>query len=267
MNVVGVTTFTGFSQAVVKVDQIYDNVGDVLKITGVSSETYQGYNDLYRITGIGTTGTSITVSSASTVTGFSTTGIGGTNTTGSYLYLTGASLGIQTSTFSYTNVSGIATVITEQRHGLKADTKVRFAGFTTASEIYNGSWVVNEILTATSFSAIVGVGTTVPTATGTPWVFPEGYTSRDGVITENNENLNGRMIISYDNLTSDLSSQVVSAVSSSIYITDSNIYDINIGDYLMVNDEIMRIKTTTTGASNEAFAVFRGVLGLSLIHI
>ena len=261
MNVTGVTTYSGFSQAVVKVDQIYDNVGDVLKITGVSSETYQGYNDLYRITGIGTTGTSITVSSASTVTGFSTTGIGGTNTTGSYLYLTGASLGIQTSTFSYTNVSGIATVITEQRHGLKADTKVRFAGFTTASEIYNGSWVVNEILTATSFSAIVGVGTTVPTATGTPWVFPEGYSSRDGVITENNENLNGRMIIAYDNLTSDLSSQTVSAVSASINITSSQNLDINIGDYLMVNDEIMRVKTTTTGAANEAFDVFRGVLG------
>ena len=261
MNVVGVTTYAGFSQAVVKVDQIYDNVGDVLKITGVSSETYQGYNDLYRITGIGTTGTSITVSSASTVSGFSTTGIGGTNTTGSYLYLTGASLGIQTSTFSYTNVSGIATVITEQRHGLKADTKVRFAGFTTASEIYNGSWVVNEILTATSFSAIVGVGTTVPTATGTPWVFPEGYSSRDGVITENNENLNGRMIIAYDNLTSDLSSQTVSAVSASINITSSQNLDINIGDYLMVNDEIMRVKTTTTGAANEAFDVFRGVLG------
>jgi len=261
MNVVGVTTYAGFSQAVVKVDQIYDNVGDVLKITGVSSETYQGYNDLYRITGIGTTGTSITVSSASTVTGFSTTGIGGTNTTGSYLYLTGASLGIQTSTFSYTNVSGIATVITEQRHGLKADTKVRFAGFTTASEIYNGSWVVNEIISATSFSAIVGVGTTVPTATGTPWVFPEGYSSRDGVITENNENLNGRMIIAYDNLTSDLSSQTVSAVSATINITSSQNLDINIGDYLMVNDEIMRVKTTTTGAANEAFDVFRGVLG------
>ena len=261
MNVVGVTTYAGFSQAVVKVDQIYDNVGDVIKITGVSSETYKAYDDLYRITGIGTTGTSITVSSASTVTGFSTTGIGGTNTTGSYLYLTGASLGIQTSTFSYTNVSGIATVITEQRHGLKADTKVRFAGFTTASEIYNGSWVVNEILTATSFSAIVGVGTTVPTATGTPWVFPEGYSSRDGVITENNENLNGRMIIAYDNLTSDLSSQTVSAVSASINITSSQNLDINIGDYLMVNDEIMRVKTTTTGAANEAFDVFRGVLG------
>ena len=261
MNVIGVTTYAGFSQAVVKVDQIYDNVGDVLKITGVSSETYKAYDDLYRITGIGTTGTSITVSSASTVTGFSTTGIGGTNTTGSYLYLTGASLGIQTSTFSYTNVSGIATVITEQRHGLKADTKVRFAGFTTASEIYNGSWVVNEILTATSFSAIVGVGTTVPTATGTPFVFPEGYSSRDGVITENNENLNGRMIIAYDNLTSDLSSQTVSAVSASINITSSQNLDINIGDYLMVNDEIMRVKTTTTGAANEAFDVFRGVLG------
>ena len=47
--VVGVTTFTGYSQAVVKVDNIYDNVGDVIKITGVGSESYQSYNDCIRL--------------------------------------------------------------------------------------------------------------------------------------------------------------------------------------------------------------------------
>ena len=56
MNVVGVGTTTGFSQAVLQVTQIYDNVGDVIRVNGITSESYAGYNDLYRITGIGTVG-------------------------------------------------------------------------------------------------------------------------------------------------------------------------------------------------------------------
>ena len=40
----------------------------------------------------------------------------------------------------------------------------------------------------------MGTGTTNPTASGTMFALPEGFASNDGVITENNENLNGRMI-------------------------------------------------------------------------
>ena len=58
MNVVGVGTTTGFSQAVLQVTQIYDNVGDVIRVNGITSESFAGYNDLYRITGIGTVGIS-----------------------------------------------------------------------------------------------------------------------------------------------------------------------------------------------------------------
>ena len=58
MHVVGITTSASHTPAVVEVSTIYDNVGDVIRISGVSSESYshhhEGYNALYRITGIST---------------------------------------------------------------------------------------------------------------------------------------------------------------------------------------------------------------------
>ncbi len=52
MAVVGIATTTGYSQAVVQVSAIYDNVGDSMRVLGISSESLQTYNDLYRITGV-----------------------------------------------------------------------------------------------------------------------------------------------------------------------------------------------------------------------
>ena len=70
MHVTGVTTngTSGFTQAVVEVTKIYDNVGDVVKVIGVTSESYDAYNQLYRITDVGIgTATEITVSAASSI--------------------------------------------------------------------------------------------------------------------------------------------------------------------------------------------------------
>ena len=52
MAVVGVGTTTGYSQAVLSVSKVYDNVGDVIRVVGVKSEAYKPYNQLYRITGV-----------------------------------------------------------------------------------------------------------------------------------------------------------------------------------------------------------------------
>ena len=40
MHVVGITTSASHTPAVVEVSTIYDNVGDVVRISGVSSESY-----------------------------------------------------------------------------------------------------------------------------------------------------------------------------------------------------------------------------------
>jgi hypothetical protein len=47
--VVGVATTTGFTQGYVTVTDIYDNTGDVVRVTGVSSESLSDYNQLYRL--------------------------------------------------------------------------------------------------------------------------------------------------------------------------------------------------------------------------
>ena len=101
MAVVGVATTTGYSQAVVQVSAIYDNVGDTIRVIGVKSESLQNYNDLYRITGVSIgAATTVTVAAASTITGISTAGIGATNSTGAYFYLTGEALRISTLTYN-----------------------------------------------------------------------------------------------------------------------------------------------------------------------
>ena len=102
LNVVGVATTGTHVVGVVTVTQIYNNIGDSLRVTGVGSATYNVYNDLYRITGIGTLGNDINVASASTMSGFTTTGIGATNATGSFLYLTGEAIRISTLNYDKT---------------------------------------------------------------------------------------------------------------------------------------------------------------------
>jgi hypothetical protein len=260
--VVGVSTFAPFVQSVVTVSSIYNNVGDTLRVVGVQSEGYADYNDLYRITGVNVGGaTSITVSSASTVSNSASTGLGVTLTSGSYLYLTGEAIRINS--LVYTASSGIATVVTANSHGLKVDQKVRFTG--ANQNQYLGSFVVTQIfdvLAATpsySFSVNIGIGTTAPTATGTLFAFREGYTSNNGGITLSNENLNGRMIPSYAGITTTLAADIITAATDQISITGIANLDVNIGDYFMIDDEIVRVKTTTTGSN--PVSVFRGILG------
>jgi hypothetical protein len=117
MFVSGISTYAGFSSAIVTVESIYNNVGDTVRISGVSSEGFIDYNQLYRITGIPVGGaTSITVASASSVGNYTETGIGATNATGAFVQLTGETIGITSLTFDRN--SGIATVATDNRHGL-----------------------------------------------------------------------------------------------------------------------------------------------------
>ena len=264
LGIAGISTSGSYTQAVVQVTQIYNNVGDTLRVVGVQSEGLNGYNDLYRITGINVGGaTSVTVASATTITNYTSTGIGGTNSNGSYFYLTGEAIRI--SSLDYTSpASGIATITTVNNHGLKVGQKVKLVGFNES--VYTGDFVVNQVLDVLStplykFSVNLGVGTTAPTPTGagTTYVYRLGHTSNAGTITNEDENLNGRMIPTYAGITTTLSATITTATADTINLTGIANLDINIGDYLMIDDEIMRVKTTTTGSN--PISVFRGLLG------
>ena len=256
LTVNGIGTTTGFSAATLTVTQIYNNVGDVVQISGVTSTSYQDYNNLYRITNVLVgSAKSFTAVSASSVSGFSTT-VGTTLTSDAIINLTGEALSI--SSLTYNNVSGIATVTTNNRHGLKVDTKIRITGANSA--LYNGSFVVTENVGLTTFIVNIGVSTSAPAATGTLFAYRGGLTSNDGKITRENENLNGRMIPTYAGITTTLSASIPNATIGQINILNDQRVDINIGDYLIIDDEILRVRTNTSNTS-QPISVFRGVLG------
>ena len=260
--VTGVTTngTSGHIDGVVEVTKIYDNVGDVIRLTGVSSEGYSAYNQLYRITDVAIgSATTVTVAAASSIasTGISsdTIGVGVTLTGDAYVYLTGEA--IRVNTFTYTGPAGIATITTHNQHGLAVDRAITISG--AGQTQYNGSFVVTKVNSLTSFEANLGVSTLAPTASGTIFALPEGISSNNGNITVEDENIDGRMIPTYAGITTTLSNSIANATTDQINIQTIGDLDINIGDYLLVDGELMRVKTTTTGSN--PVRVFRGILG------
>ena len=256
LTVAGTATTTGFTQAVVTISKVYNNVGDSIRVAGISSAAYAGYNDLYRVTAVGSA-TTINVESASTITGTATTsiGIGADFCKDSYFYLTGE--GVRVNNLTYDNVSGIATATTLTSHGLKVDNKVRFTGYN--HPLYNSSFVVKENLALNSFSVIVGSNSSSPSTAGSDtYVYREGFTSNGGTPTVDNESLNGRMVPVYAGVTTSLSSAIASPTTSQINISDLATTDINIGDYLSIDDEVVRVKSTVI---SNPISVFRGTLG------
>ena len=262
LSVVGVATTAGYSPAVVTVTQIYNNVGDTLRISGVSSEGYSTFNDLYRIANVPVGAAKSFTASSSSISVGSTTGIGSAFTLNAFTYLTGEA--IRVSALSYDNNSGIATLTSINGHGLKVDNKVRLTG--ANESVYNGDFIVKENIGLNSFSVVIGVGTVSPTATGTLYAYREGVTSNGGTITVNNENLNGRMIPTYAGITTTLSALVPDALTDQINILNVSNLDIKIGDYLIIDEEIVRVKTTVSSTPTNPIYVFRGVLGTKAVN-
>ena len=261
--VVGVATTAGYTEAVITVTGTYNNIGDTVRVSGVSSVSYAGYNNLYRITDVPVgSANKFDVTSTTAVGSANTTdGVGATLTQNAFVYVTGEAIRI--STLTYNNTTGIAIITTSNRHGLKVDNKVRLVG--ANQSLYNGDFVVVENLSLTSFSVRIGITASAPAATGTLYAYREGVSSNGGVLTVDNESLNGRMVPKYAGITTTLSADISNAIIDEVNIQGISNLDINIGDYLAIDDEIVRVKTTTstnstTGPTNPIY-VFRGVLG------
>ena len=253
LNVVGVGTTTGYSAGIVTVTGISNNIGDTLEITSVEPNSNHPYNTLYRITEIGVgKEREIKVASASTISGL--TGVGVTDTAAACGHVIGRTLSV--SAFNYNAVTGVGVVTTTDRHGLRVDNKIRLDG--ADNPLYRNNFIVKKVNNQTSFNISVGVGTTTPATSGTLRVFPFGYASAGGNVVVDNENLGGRQRYQYAGITTTLSAAVLTASTTSVEILNIETTDIKIGDYLLVDEELMRVKTSV---SSNPITVFRGVLG------
>ena len=255
LNVVGTAQTTGYSVGTVTVDKVYNNLDDTIQVTGISSDGYSQYNQLYRITEI-INKSSIRATPVDTITlGINTTGIGSEFTNNTSVRLTGNTIGI--STLVYDNVSGLATVTTNEAHGFRVNNTVRIGGATT--DFYNKEFVVNQNVGLTTFVINVGVNTTSPSTDGTLRAYYPGLVAQGGAtLSGNDENFGGRDINAYAGITTVISSEISSATTEDIDIRNVNDFNLQIGDYLRIDDEIVRIKTTVT---SNPVKVFRGLMG------
>ena len=264
MNVVGIATTTGHSKAVVTVTNIYDNVGDIVRVSGVTSDTYKPYNTLYRITEVVVGGAkSFTAISDPAITGVTTTGVGTAMLANATAYLTGE--GIRVSNITYDTKSGLSTFTSVNDHGLKVNDKVKVVtGIATLSgQPFDGEFVVQQNIDLKNFVVLVGSGKTteVVAAGASMFAMRGGIQSNDGDSTIENESLNGRMTPTYAGITTTLSSAVADAVTNEVRLTDVGNLGLQIGDFLAIDDEIVRIKTAPTNPATNPITVFRAVLG------
>jgi len=262
--VVGIATTTGHTHGVVTVSKIYNNVGDVVRVSGISSVSYLEYNDLYRITDVKVgAAKSFVAVSANPVPNRSSTGVGRTFSENSFVYLTGRSIGI--STIRYTHTTGIATIVTLENHGFSIDNTVRLSG--NQLPIHNGRFSIINNVGLTSFVVNVGIATTAQNSTSFGHVYPEGVTSNYGDISPDNENISGRVNYNYAGITTTLLFGITDATTDNVTIRGIDNLDIKIGDYLQIDGEVVRVKTTvpSTIVSGDPIFVFRGALGTKAV--
>ena len=293
MYVTGITTHTssvgtGHSAAKIIVENINDQTGDVIRISGVTSAAYKQYNDLYRIEKVQVGGAkSIFVLGNSAITGVTTAGIGTVVCENALFSLNGNAVGVQT--YNYNPVTGIATVGTSTYHGLSVNNKVTVAISTvgvrtegdTGSTLeiiaapFLGSFTVTKDLNEQQFEVNLGIAVTTTSnlSVGSSiFVMPEGISSNDGTPTVDDESLSGRMIALYDGFQTNLNAAMTKTTANMDAVGFNPIApstqpanpkdfragnDFKVGDYFMIDDEIVRIKNQPSNP----LVVFRGVLG------
>ena len=247
------------SQAVVQVENILSPINQTLQLEGVTPNSNDGYNHLYKITGVQVGNTKqIEVESAGSISNPSTSGIGLTDTASTKVLTTGVTLGI--STIIYTPSTGLATIGFNTSHGFRVDNKLHISGATDS--FFNGNAIVTKINSHTSLVVDVGVGTGNTSTGGTINISKYGLSSQSGDISSDyiEENIGGRFNFEYVGVTTTLRTQINSNASDStpLDIPNAAVLGLKIGDYLLIDTEIFRIKTDVT---DDTVDVFRSLFG------
>ena len=212
------------------VTAIDNRVGDAIQVVGVGSTAYNG---LFRIASVPN---SKTITYTGTASGVST---------GGFVY----HVGIATNVVNITHdaISGIATVLLNSDIGLRSGDQIVIAGCTGFSTIYNGTHFVSErVGYGSSLRVNIGVTSNAPAFAGVATAHGTGISIRG----------RGRGIPIYDGVTTRLTSGITTTTTS-ISLADKNM--LKRGDYLLIEDEIVRI--SNTGATS----IIRGVLGSNAV--
>jgi microcystin-dependent protein len=231
---------------------ITTNIGDVLQITG-DGFTNDGY---YRITSVNDKNT-VTVARHSGDPAISA---------GQYAFNCGRSVRVQSTSFTETETIidgetqitvGLVSFTTYTEHGLNVGNKFRV---TSSSNQNLGDYVVKDILSPTFFNA--SSQTDLPASAVNGYILKHGLSSNQGISDVRSESYSARTVPFYAGESFKLLSTVNAGSETTLSIECltgiSTSKRLQVGDYLQVNDEIMRVRSTPSDTSVQ---VHRGYMG------
>ena len=180
------------------------------------------------------------------------------------LYTTGDRLSLNgditaTGTGATTGFSGIATVTTLQAHGLSVGNRIKLSNITgTGRTVYAGkSFTVQKIVTDKKFVINTPFAVTTSGQNNVGQVFKHGLGAFGEDTSLTTEKISGRLISMMDkNMLETLTNNIAVNIVD-IVISDNTGF--KIGDFLQIDDEIVRIQTINANGVN--IVVIRGVLG------
>ena len=160
-----------------------------------------------------------------------------------------------------TDANGLTT-FTSSAHDLQTGSKFQANNITNNEKI--GTFIVKEKdnnSPASKFTAQTGwaAGSSVA------YLLKHGLDSNNAISEKNDENISTRGVKLFDNITA-LTQSSMTVNSSTVQFSIAGIDNLNklftYGSYIQIDNEIMRIATSTvTGAGNDELAVVRGLFG------
>jgi len=217
------------TNATVTVSTIDNGIGDVVQVVGVGSDAYNG---LHRITGVESdkriayTGTADNAATA-----------------GGFAYHVGVSTGINN--ILHDRLSGIATVTLAADIGLRKGDQIVISG---GPSVYQGThYITDRVGYGSSLKVNIGRTASQP-------AYTSGGIAHGGGISARGYN---QTIPIYGGYTTELSAAITSTATS---ITLSDTSMLRRGDYLQIEDEIVRI------TNKNKTKILRGALGTNAVE-
>ena len=250
------------NNAVVTVSAIDQVVGNVVQVIGVGTDknrTNSAYNGLYKIASVPSANT-ITYDTGDTNPGVYTS----FPQKGMFTVLDGLINIHSIAGIAGTDKVGIATVLATSHHGLSVGNKVKIVGLPNeADSPYNQDFIVQGIIpgsnqASTSFT----IKTTAPNlpvsqaaAVGSH-IYKYGISATGESSSLETEKISGRLL----NLSTSISTAIKnsSITNTQVRIDIDSTVGILVGDYLQIDNEVVRVKKVVDG---DTVDLFRGVLG------
>jgi len=216
-----------------------NNIGDIIQITGSNTKT----DTYHRITSLPATNQIvITRSSGESLI---------TNT--QFALIVARSTPISTG-----SGSGTVTITCSESHGLSVGHKVTLIN---SSNNRVGEYIVRTVPNVTTFT--ISTSSSISVSGG--YVLKNGLSSTNGSIENSEKDFSVRNFTFYGRDNLKLNAAITSTTSSSIGATvltgTSILTRFKVGDYIQIDDEIMRIAGSGSGTTSTTFTVIRGVFG------